>query len=196
MNDIAPLLEGLKLIDGGSCECYVGRHGPGYFCFDNGKTAPAEFGADRACDSCIAHRALERYEETRWPSTQPERLTVTIEEITRTAEAIYAQGALPDGMEWVPWWPTFTTVDEEPLTTPVFGPPDLGTRECPQPWKPGWGLDDFAVRLGSDWIKNSRPRLYCLRCNRPASGTTIHAGTLLSWLVDIAIEHSHDCESR
>lgn len=132
-----------------------------------------------------------------WSSLRgPGRDTVTFDEITRTAEAIYARGSLPDNMEWVPWWPTFTTVDEEPLATPVFGPPDMGTRECPQPWKPGWGLDDFAVRLGHAWIENSRLQLYCLRCNRPASGTTIHAGTLLSWLVDIAIEHSHDCESR
>lgn len=195
MTDPSPLLQALHDLDRGECETFWA---PGqYKCFDYDRVARAKQGVDQACPSCIAHRALEQYEQTRWPSLRgPERHTITIDEITRTAEAIYAQGTLPDNMEWVPWWPTFTTVDEEPLTTPVFGPPDLGTRECPQPWKPGWGLDDFAVRLGSDWIKNSRPRLYCLRCNRPASGTTIHAGTLLSWLVDIAIEHSHDCESR
>lgn len=175
------------------------------------------------------------------PLRGPGRDTITIDEITRTAEALHARGSLPDNIEWRPWWPTFTTVAEEPWTpnvgdrvhhttdkdlgpgtvrsrsatfadiawdngmwsntairllAPVFPPPDMGTRECPQPWKPGWGLDDFAVRLGHAWIENSRLQLYCLRCNRPASGTTIHAGTLLSWLVDIAIEHSHDCESR
>lgn len=39
----------------GSCETFTTGIGS---CYKNGRFADAKYGADMACDSCIAHRAL------------------------------------------------------------------------------------------------------------------------------------------
>ena len=46
----------LKLISGDRCENYTGG---GWQCFRNGRIADAKYGADRACDACIAAWALD-----------------------------------------------------------------------------------------------------------------------------------------
>lgn len=50
------LVEALELIAGKKCTNYVAEHG---YCFVAGRTLHAKYGADRACDACIAWVALE-----------------------------------------------------------------------------------------------------------------------------------------
>lgn len=124
--------------------------------------------------------------------------TCSHDEITRTAEALYARGSLPDGIEWRSFAPTFTAFDEEPLATPVFGPPDMGTRALPQPPAPG-ALDRIEIRFRRDWFD-----LHCQDCGKWLNGWTKFEHSpitvafildLLSWLPRTAWE-IHDCESR
>lgn len=51
------LVEALELIAGDRCErTHMGKLGT---CFSDGRTVDARYGADRACDACIAWVALE-----------------------------------------------------------------------------------------------------------------------------------------
>lgn len=53
------LVEALELIAGDRCErTHMGKLGT---CFSDGHTVDAKYGADRACDTCIAGAALETH---------------------------------------------------------------------------------------------------------------------------------------
>jgi hypothetical protein len=53
---IITLRAALEILDLGICEKFTSGIGE---CFRSGLTADAEYLADRACTSCIAHKALE-----------------------------------------------------------------------------------------------------------------------------------------
>lgn len=64
------LVEALELIAGKKCENYTGDHGS---CFVSGRTLHARYGADRACDACIAWVALETQRDLIEKGREPEQ---------------------------------------------------------------------------------------------------------------------------
>lgn len=53
--DLPIAVQALKLIAAPGCESFTY---PAYPCYQNGRTSDAKYGAERACNACIAHAAL------------------------------------------------------------------------------------------------------------------------------------------
>lgn len=90
------LLRALRVIRGKGCH-NVTTPGHGH-CFRFGRTIGAKYGADRACDACIADRALNRAAAFNTPS--PATLAALYRENTSDAANLLLQFMWPDNKPW------------------------------------------------------------------------------------------------